>query len=486
MRLGGRLPPTQTKCPFDHGIMSFMLPLRCHVSFSGVSVYIRHYCSFWLRSESHRKLECSNSICIQRFSIETGDGKPSKIDLLYGRSLLFPVPVIEEDGESVDNPEIDETDDEDDYIVSHISGSIGKPPSYRLQQVASKLARSRNQRAVNRTNDKASPEWWGDYMRKETEHCRFLFQNVNGISRKNGYEEVHKIGESAKENGVGILGLAETNKDWHHQGTRQECSAILRQYCIDSVHNVSSSSERSKSAYQPGGTLTVVGEPWASRAEVMETDKELGRWNTVLLNGQHGEKVAVVTAYRVVKNSIDRAGPASTYAQQWRILKTLGRVVDPRVAFFEDLESHMTELKRDACEVVVMLDANESLQYFSNDFTNWARDVELVDIHVERHGTEGEPPTHLRGSDRIDYILMTKGLTQHVKAAGIPQPRAFHPSDHRAVYVDIDLETFLSVEAENASERLVPPPYPLVDQRAWLYRRRAKYAAHAVQGKLVR
>jgi hypothetical protein len=110
-------------------------------------------------------------------------------------------------------------------------------------------------------------------MRKETEHCRFLLQNIDGISSKNGYAEVHKIGESAKENSVGILGLAETNIDWHHQGTR-----------------------------------------------------------------------------------------------------------------------------------------NESLQYFSSDFTNWARDVELVDIHVERHELEG---------NRIDYIQIMKGLTQHVKAAGI-------------------------------------------------------------------
>ena len=41
--------------------------------------------------------------------------------------------------------------------------------------------------------------------------CRFLCQNVNGISNTNHLSKAHEIGEAARDFGVNILGLIETN-----------------------------------------------------------------------------------------------------------------------------------------------------------------------------------------------------------------------------------------------------------------------------------
>jgi hypothetical protein len=62
---------------------------------------------------------------------------------------------------------------------------------------------------------------------------------------------------------------------------------------------------------------------------------------------------------------------------------------------------------------------------------------------VQHHGTENEPATFIGGSKRIDYILMTEKLTEYVVAAGILEENKFYESDHRALYVDLDLEAFL-------------------------------------------
>ena len=54
---------------------------------------------------------------------------------------------------------------------------------------------------------------WGEEPPEITQSCRFLFQNVNGISRFNDFGDAHEIGKAAEEIGVNILGLAETNLD---------------------------------------------------------------------------------------------------------------------------------------------------------------------------------------------------------------------------------------------------------------------------------
>jgi hypothetical protein len=75
-------------------------------------------------------------------------------------------------------------------------------------------------------------------------------------------------------------------------------------------------------------------------------------------------------------------------------------------------------------------------------FSKWVYRIGLCDIMVQRHGTENEPATFIGGSKRIDYILMTEKLTEYVTATGVLEEIEFHESDHRALYVDMDLESF--------------------------------------------
>jgi hypothetical protein len=173
-------------------------------------------------------------------------------------------------------------------------------------------------------------------------------------------------------------------------------------------------------------------------------ESDMGRWNEIVISGRKGKGVVVIPAYRVCKNSTATAGPTTSFAQQWHILRRAGdKTPDPRKRFIKDLEKRVSKATREKQGVIVMLDANESLQHFNNDFTKWVRESGLVDIHVHRHGTEGEPATHTRGKNRIDYMHISQDLVEFVSAAGILPFKTFSKSDHRALFMDIDLDCYL-------------------------------------------
>jgi hypothetical protein len=110
---------------------------------------------------------------------------------------------------------------------------------------------------------------------------------------------------------------------------------------------------------------------------------------------------------------------------------------------FKDLGARIKKLIGQGEEIILMIDANESLSDSRSKFTGWTNANKLVDILVQQHGTEGEPATYAGGSKRIDYIMMTPKIAEFVEAAGILELKAYSDSDHRALYADIDMAAFL-------------------------------------------
>jgi hypothetical protein len=302
---------------------------------------------------------------------------------------------------------------------------------------------------MGRSNDWSSDnagkgDLWGDTMNARTKQCRVVFNNVQGISMAHEGIEISEIGKEVMENDVTILGMCETNRNWRDERAKYEVKRRFREFWLMTSIAVSSSTEHGDRPFQPGGTMTVVGEPWACLAKAAQHESDMGRWNEIVISGRKGTSVMIITAYRVCKNSAAAAGPTTSYAQQWHILRRSGdKTPDPRKRFIKDLEKRVRTAATEKQGIIVMLDANESLQHFNNDFTKWVRESGLVDIHVHRHGTEGEPATHTRGSSRIDYMLISHDLIDYVSAAGILPFKTFTKSDHRALFMDIDLEAYL-------------------------------------------
>jgi hypothetical protein len=67
----------------------------------------------------------------------------------------------------------------------------------------------------------------------------------------------------------------------------------------------------------------------------------------------------------------------------------------------------------------------------------------LFDVHVHQHGDTSMVPTYIRGSKRLDYCLLSPELAPFVVASGINRFSQCYHSDHRALFLDINLAAYL-------------------------------------------
>jgi hypothetical protein len=179
----------------------------------------------------------------------------------------------------------------------------------------------------------------------------------------------------------------------------------------------------------------------------------LGRWTECTISGKQNRHITIITAYNVCNDSIITCGPKTAYSQQYHQIKlhNPGSNPDPRQQFWNDLKMRIETLTNNKNEVIIMLDANDSLQNQQSFFTTWVRSLQLIDIHLFHHGTEEEPASYVRGSLRIDYILATKLINNYVTQCGMLPFHELCLSDHRPLYANIDLSNYLGH---------FPPPPP--------------------------
>jgi hypothetical protein len=309
---------------------------------------------------------------------------------------------------------------------------------------------------------------WGDVpsVDKSDSVARVYFQNVNGISSADRFSAASAVGMYADSKSVDILGMAETNLNWNDREIKNGCTRRLREFLGDIKVQASASLVTFGTAYQPGGTAMIIRGRWLGRVIKSNQDPHnMGRWSCTLLLGKQGRKFAIVTAYQVCQQTIARTGGSTAFAQQACLLRQQNRPMDPRHAFIEDLSAFLRELQASDSEILLMLDANEHPEDRHSGIRRLARQLHLIDLHGFRHGFEDEPATFNRGSRRIDFMYGTRAVATAMKAAGIEPFHANGQSDHRGLFVDIDMDKLLgspSVELTPGRRRSINSRDPLL------------------------
>lgn len=121
------------------------------------------------------------------------------------------------------------------------------------------------------------------------------------------------------------------------------------------------------------------------------------------------------------------------------------------------ISKHAFQLQAQGHEVLLSIDANESLEQRNSKILKFAKETELHDIIHSKHGISGEPFTHNRGSKRIDFFFATASLLSYINQSGILPFEELAKSDHRFTFVDIDLFRYL--RGTDASPQLPDPRY---------------------------
>jgi hypothetical protein len=148
--------------------------------------------------------------------------------------------------------------------------------------------------------------------------------------------------------------------------------------------------------YQPGGTATIVNDPYMGRICKFTSDDSLGRWSTVTLKGKQEKQVTFITAYQVNDDSVHRADDRSTWKQHHNIMRMQGiRDPNPRQQFWKDLEQTIQDYIHKKHEVMLSLDANDP---YAKELAPIMARLKMKDLHIHLHGTDGEPETQQTGS----------------------------------------------------------------------------------------
>ena len=286
----------------------------------------------------------------------------------------------------------------------------------------------------------------GDYPSSpKPDHIfRLLYNNINGISTTNFDEESHQIGHTSDAHHIDYLGLAETNINWTNNSIFNKIQYILQKFWSQSIITTSTIHRTTPSSYQPGGTLALLGNNWTGGATASKDISGMGRWTSIRIQGRQHQQLYIITTYRVPKTTINNAGSNTSYYYQWHHLRRKGTPVpDPRQQLLTDLGYYIASVKTDTTAVIIAIDANESYTDRNSPLHKWMMDYSLVDLHMALYDIDTSIPTHNRGSKRIDYIFGTTNIVPYVTNGGILPFHFLTNTDHRGLYIDVELQKFL-------------------------------------------
>jgi hypothetical protein len=204
-------------------------------------------------------------------------------------------------------------------------------------------------------------------------------------------------------------------------------------------------------------TVTGCWQSWI--AEKGQDPKGLGRWSFMRIASRKASLI-IITAYRPCTST----GPSTVWMQRWSLLREAGeRTPDPIKSFYQDLESTLLDWKNKNYEILLMIDANETVGEKPGGITMILGKVGLIDLTTSKHPHGIPPHTYSRGSKKIDYMFGSIRVKEFCSRAGIAPFGLGYQSDHRALFVILDIKQILQTAVspiDSASARRLQQATP--------------------------
>lgn len=195
--------------------------------------------------------------------------------------------------------------------------------------------------------------------------------------------------------------------------------------------------------YKPGGTMIIVNGAWSGRIEHIDEPKSkdtCGRWSTVHLKQANGSYFTIISGYRV-NDQRHSAGDSTIYIQQQIDLeRNLGKLVDPRKQYLEDLDKYVKDLHSLGHIVYVSGDYNEHLNkdFNNTDYNTFLHSTSLTDVMRHRHSSLQAPMTHDKGN-WLETGAITSDAVLLLRYCGYLPFYTPIVSDHRIMFCDLDV-----------------------------------------------
>jgi hypothetical protein len=290
------------------------------------------------------------------------------------------------------------------------------------------------------TKQKIDTHWGHQIISKKDGIFRIGLRNVNSLPIKGNHNKNTALIQDIMEGELDILCATEINVAWQNVSAEDKLYERFRG-SLEFSKFVSSNNKdiHYKDKFQRGGTLTICQGAICARTISSGTDSStMGRWSWIQVRGRHGLALIVVTIYRPVFSD----GPLSTYQQQRCILLDRGIDTCPRQQILDDLAIQIERWKAEGLQVIVAGDFNEDVR--GKSISNFFAQLQMREMILEQHG-HMPPNTYVDGSVPIDGIFATGGINSSL--SGYTSFSWGLYSDHRMLWVDLDMSTILGTNA---------------------------------------
>jgi hypothetical protein len=270
----------------------------------------------------------------------------------------------------------------------------------------------------------------------------------------------------------GTIAFQETNLEWHTKGYRDEFQKLLvKAFGASRVDHSTTKDKFETSPFKPGGTASAALRKMVHGVvKTSRDDTGCGRWSYITFNGKENNHITVINTYRVCsqRNPGDTTASRHQHCVQYADEELRPYVLDPHKQTLIDLQYFVQELQQGEDEVIIFLDANQEEyqsyrpQYHNACFKTKGRSQVIGTIDgslrsfMAKYGltnalndvhSEQVHNTHVRGSKKIDFALVTDGIRTCIKAVSLLD-ESILKSDHRAIFLDLDLFILFGVSLE--------------------------------------
>jgi len=295
-------------------------------------------------------------------------------------------------------------------------------------------------------------EWIGEPMMKKKVHeIRLWTQNPHGIGAKDDFRLFRSVLDEVNDHNIDFLAMPEstlnnsnhfvrdrltTVVDYQHPNAKL-CIANTPGYCKDTC-------------YQPGGVASIAMGKLAGRYAGSGSDVLLGRYTWMKFCGKL-RSIKIYTFYRVSQNSGDHIGDTTAYVQQYTKLNARKssenqpermKEINPRQHVIETLLKDIEEdIKKRQLIIVLVGDLNENV--ITAKFSERLKNLGILNAMLKINEGNNKYRSYDRGKNIIDGAWMSCTLLPHITNRGVAPFNTIFESDHRGIYIDLDLKQIL-------------------------------------------
>ena len=288
--------------------------------------------------------------------------------------------------------------------------------------------------------------WIGEKIHEFPHGFRFLLQNPNGLDLSNKLNEFGLLLENITRYKIDMLLLPESNINPHNFELIENLRAATDLHLHHALFNSTNTPGFPASQYQPGGVTTILQGNLLHRFATTCND-HAGRWACSSFRGKT-RQLKVYTLYRVCDSS--SSGPTTAYSQQEQFFLSRDKVVNPRQQVINDLLPILESDISKGFDIILSGDFNEALNGTTSQSLEALGLIDIISTHID------DPPrTYRYGKNCIDQFWATSTVAHTVTSVGFAPFDFLQVSDHRAIYVDLNLSDIL----DNDSFHIPPVRY---------------------------